>query len=102
MELILWNDGGVETALRDCLIDADKYKLSQVIRNLTCNALKFTPEGGTVIVKASVIETIPQPTAASSITMGGHVLPEVPYLRIEVSDNGYGIAKVFSAPLHAY
>ena len=38
-------------------ISADRYKLSQVIRNLVSNALKFTPSGGTVSMN---LEYIPE------------------------------------------
>lgn len=33
-------------------LNGDFHKLSQVLRNLLSNALKFTPTNGTVIVKA--------------------------------------------------
>lgn len=34
---------------------ADKQKISQVIRNFVSNALKFTPEGGSVTVTATIV-----------------------------------------------
>jgi signal transduction histidine kinase len=36
-------------------IFADKFKMDQVIRNLMSNALKFTPRGGVVTIKASFV-----------------------------------------------
>ncbi len=33
------------------LIDIDKFKVAQVLRNLVSNAVKFTPKGGTVCIK---------------------------------------------------
>jgi signal transduction histidine kinase len=34
---------------------ADKFKMDQVVRNLVSNALKFTPKGGQVTLKASFV-----------------------------------------------
>ena len=53
-------------------IISDKLRLAQVITNLLTNSVKFTPEGGTVTLKASYRAGI---------------------LRIEVIDTGIGIAK---------
>jgi signal transduction histidine kinase/DNA-binding response OmpR family regulator len=50
---------------------ADESKLKQMILNLVSNAIKFTPEGGTVTIKAARL---------------------VDRLEIVVSDNGIGIA----------
>jgi signal transduction histidine kinase len=36
-------------------IFADKFKMDQVIRNLMSNALKFTPRGGVVTIKATFV-----------------------------------------------
>ena len=55
---------------------SDELRLSQVITNLLTNAIKFTPENGTVILK---IEKINE--------KGDDVI-----LKIEVSDNGIGIS----------
>ena len=37
------------------LLSIDKFKMSQVLRNFMSNALKFTPEGGTITVRACFI-----------------------------------------------
>jgi signal transduction histidine kinase len=60
------------------LVNADAARLAQVVRNLLSNALKFTPHGGTVVLRALVSET---------------------GLRIEVEDNGLGVAPVHQSLL---
>jgi signal transduction histidine kinase len=62
----------------DVMIEADEARVLQVIENLVDNALKFTPEGGRIIV--------------SSTVHGEHV-------HIAVSDTGPGIPEVQLARL---
>ena len=58
-------------------IICDELRLSQVITNLLTNAIKFTPERGTIMLSIEKIEEL-----GDDITM-----------RIEVSDSGIGITK---------
>jgi signal transduction histidine kinase len=53
-------------------IIGDKDRIAQVITNLVSNALKFTPDGGTVTVKA-----VDQPE----------------YIQVSVKDTGIGMSK---------
>jgi signal transduction histidine kinase/CheY-like chemotaxis protein len=55
---------------------ADREKLSAVIENLVINAIKFTPEGGSITVSAGRVPGAERPTA-----------------EIRVSDSGIGIPK---------
>ena len=68
------------------MIDGDKCRLDQVLRNFLSNALKFTPSSGTVTVSGSVIKD----TYYSS---DGTLFEQQDLLRISVTDSGPGIAK---------
>ena len=61
----------VDPSLGDVVLDAARFK--QVLYNYVSNALKFTPEGGRVIVRA-----LPEPVSSA--------------FRLEVEDTGIGIA----------
>ena len=69
-------------ALQEVFVSADEHKLSQVLRNLLANAVKFTLANGTVTVRA--------------MRMVKESKEEGPkdWIRIEVIDDGYGITKV--------
>jgi len=58
---------------RDIMVNADANALQTILRNLTSNALKFTPQGGSISITAR--------TAADGKT------------EIEVADTGIGIGK---------
>ncbi|MDL2217475.1 response regulator [Christensenellaceae bacterium OttesenSCG-928-M15] len=62
---------------------SDDQRLSQVITNLLSNAIKFTPQGGTVSVKADMVEE----------------KENVCTLRFEVTDTGIGITEEQKARL---
>jgi two-component system chemotaxis sensor kinase CheA len=69
----------------NCII-ADRFKLSQVIRNLVSNSLKFTPQDGYVKV---VVEKVLRTGAA----MMPNADPSNHYVRVSVQDSGAGISK---------
>jgi len=63
----------VPPALASTVVDADERRLKQVLFNLLSNALKCTPEGGSVTVTLSVRDV---------------------FLEVSVADTGIGIAAV--------
>jgi PAS domain S-box-containing protein len=58
------------------ILNADKEMISTIIRNLLSNALKFTPEGGTIAIKIRELTTENTPET----------------MEIEVIDSGIGIS----------
>jgi signal transduction histidine kinase/DNA-binding response OmpR family regulator len=55
---------------------ADRDKLSQVLENLAINALKFTPEGGRITVRASARGGSDRPVAEIAVLDTGIGIPE--------------------------
>ena len=81
----------VDSDVESARINIDKHKMSQVLRNIVSNGLKFTPKGGKVTVKAeiipsSMIEDMEQ-TKMNRNKNGD-------WFRIQITDTGPGIAKV--------
>ena len=73
-------------------ISADEHKLSQVFRNLISNAIKFTPPGGSVTVRARETSSF---NAEAAVHFKVPLAKEVhAWIHIEVEDTGAGIAKV--------
>ncbi len=58
------------------IVDIDKVRMGQVLNNLISNSIKFTPEGGKIIVSAAIF-----------LNNGAQEL------RVSVADTGHGIPK---------
>eukprot|EP00981_Chlorochromonas_danica_P001759 scaffold381_cov168-Ochromonas_danica.AAC.12 len=47
----------IDGAVNQCCVQADRLKIEQVLRNFITNAIKFTPAGGTISMKAAILST---------------------------------------------
>jgi signal transduction histidine kinase len=72
-------------------LEVDKNKISQVIRNLGSNALKFTPANGTVDV---VLTFIPEVAGSRAGEAEEDDLGESGKLVVAVIDSGVGLTAV--------
>ena len=98
IDLLYTSSDHVQETLAEYTLHCDPHKLSQVIRNLISNALKFTPCGGLVSVQYEPIITSSDQNKDG--VRGDNKIavcedPEtVNTIRIRVTDNGVGISKV--------
>jgi PAS domain S-box-containing protein len=73
----------IASPLGDCMIEGDRKRVDQVLRNLLGNAIKFSPHGGEIRVE---LATATLPAGRRSEDVG-----EIPALRLTVADQGVGI-----------
>ena len=75
-------------------IIADERKLKQIIYNLVSNAVKFTPEGGSVHIRAQISEhgiLNADLKRAANVSYSHSHIQNKHYLHISVADTGIGI-----------
>ncbi|RYH03644.1 ATP-binding protein, partial [archaeon] len=78
----------VDEAVRGALVQMDRYKMEQVVRNFISNAIKFTPAGGRLSLTACVLTG---PAASAEGGEESQMSLSQSMLRVKVTDTGHGI-----------
>jgi len=78
--------------LEDLVVVGDKVRLSQVVRNIISNAIKFTPEKGQITVKISwIVATVDESTNVNLQDGTTEALRQTGWIQLEVTDTGPGM-----------
>ncbi len=85
-----------EQQKEELLIWGDSERLQQVVWNLLANAVKFTPEGGKVVVRLSIYKSSSLVTnSARQLALNNERSLATKFAQIQVSDTGIGISAEF-------
>ena len=68
-------------------VNADESQLTNAIMNLVVNARDAMPKGGTITIRTA------NQTVSHAMPLGAAIMPADEYVRIDVTDQGSGIAK---------
>ena len=73
-------------------IKGDPIRLMQLMSNVIGNAIKFTPDGGTITITTAVTHTARNPQTSIDTVWSYHSATKMDsYVEIKISDNGIGI-----------
>jgi len=80
--------------LEDQVVVGDKARLSQVVRNVISNAIKFTPEKGQITVKTTwMVATVGESTNVNLQDGTTEALNQTGWIQLEVTDTGPGMTE---------
>lgn len=105
LDLIFDNLVDENVTKTDLIIQGDKFKICHIVRNMLSNAIKFTNEGGSVVVRVewSVISAADDPAKSAATKKGrlpimaGKIVPSEfdgvgrSVVTISVADTGHGL-----------
>lgn len=78
----------------DQVVVGDRARLSQVIRNVISNAIKFTPQKGRITVKATwLLATVGESTSVNLQDGQTEDLHQTGWIQLEVTDTGPGMTE---------